>query len=135
MRILSQYYSFSILDNILPISRLCKKYITKSKPKAFYFCYPSKICGMSVQKTLERRLRVRRKDIVKTGKAHINPVTMRDLKITSRVEIVLVGKRRFTFDSVEDATVPPNEVWINSDDAKANGIADNSIATVRAERS
>jgi len=90
---------------------------------------------MSVQKTLERRLRVRRKDIVKTGKAHINPVTMRDLKITSRVEIVLVGKRRFTFDSVEDAAVPPNEVWINSDDAKANGIADNSIATVRAERS
>jgi len=77
---------------------------------------------------------VRRKDIVKTGKAHINPVTMRDLKITSRVEIV-VGKRRFTFDSVEDTRVPPNKVWINSDDAKANGIADNSIATVIAERS
>ncbi len=82
----------------------------------------------------EKRLRIRRKDIVKPGKAHINPVTMKDLKITSRVEIVLVGKRRFTFDSVEDNTVPQNEVWINSDDAKAYGIADNSIATVRAER-
>ncbi|MEM3832181.1 MAG: hypothetical protein QW128_01090 [Thermoprotei archaeon] len=90
---------------------------------------------MSAQKIPERRLRIRRKETVKIGKAHINPVTMKDLGIASRVEIVLVGKRRFTFDAVEDVNVPSNEVWINSDDAKTNGIADNSIATVRAERS
>ncbi|MGB9730195.1 MAG: hypothetical protein ACP5GU_08545 [Thermoprotei archaeon] len=87
---------------------------------------------MSVQKVPERRLRIRRKESVKPGKAHINPTTMKDLKIINRVEIVLVGKRRFIFDSVEDSNVPTHEVWINSDDAKTNGIADNSIATVRA---
>lgn len=90
---------------------------------------------MIAQKVPERRLRVRRKENVKPGKAHINPTTMKDLKITNKVEIVLVGKRRFTFESVEDSTVPSHEIWINNDDAKTNGIADNSIATVRAERS
>ena len=86
---------------------------------------------LPAERVPERRLRVRRKDQVKSGRAHINPQTMKELRIGESVEIVLVGKRRFLFKAVADSTVPVKEVWINSEDGRIGGIADNSIATVR----
>ena len=83
------------------------------------------------QKPPERRLRIRRKDMVKPGKAHINPNMAKMLQIETEIEVVLAGKRRFRFTAVIDESLPEREVWINSEDGRAYGIADNSIATVR----
>lgn len=86
---------------------------------------------MEKPKWIERRLRIRRKNEVRSGRAHINPLTAEQLRIDDEVEIVLVGKRRFIFKAFHDSQVPEREVWINYEDARIGGIADNSIATVR----
>ncbi|MCC6039539.1 MAG: hypothetical protein LM563_02590 [Thermofilum sp.] len=82
----------------------------------------------------ERRLRIRRKEEVAEGKAWMNPRTMAELGISSEIEVVIAGKRHFYFQVVPREDVPANEVWCNSDQLKTLGVADNTIATVRAKR-
>ena len=87
----------------------------------------------------ERRLRVRRSKNVDEGKARINPELAQELEIKDKVEIVVVGggsrERRYVFDVILDVNVPKNEVWCNENELKRLGIADNTMATVRAFRS
>ena len=80
----------------------------------------------------ERRLRIRRRPEVPEGQARMNPKAMEFLGINDTVEIVIAGKKRYRFRVVALDTVPENEVWCNEDQLRALGIADNSIATVRA---
>jgi len=89
---------------------------------------------MSTSQRLERRLRIRRKEEVAEGKAWMNPRMMAELSILSEIEVVIAGKRHFYFYVVPKEDVPVNEVWCNSDQLKTLGIADNTIATVRAKR-
>ena len=84
-----------------------------------------------MSKVVEKRLKLRKKDEVKEGTARINPKTAEYLGITSKLEIVLAGKKRYDFEAVVRDTVPVNEVWLNSDQMKRLGIADNTTATVR----
>ncbi|RLF08457.1 MAG: hypothetical protein DRJ64_00995 [Thermoprotei archaeon] len=80
----------------------------------------------------ERRLRLRRREDVVQGSAKMNPKTMEELNIRSRIEIVIGGKKRLYFNAIPVENIPLNEVWCNSDELRANGVADNTIATVRA---
>jgi len=82
-------------------------------------------------KVVERRLKLRKRDEVKEGTARINPKTAEFLGITDKLEVVLAGKKRYNFDVVVSNAVPVNEVWLNSDQMKRLGIADNTTATVR----
>ncbi len=82
-------------------------------------------------KVVERRLKLRKRDEVKEGTARINPKTAEFLGITDKLEVVLAGKKRYNFDVVVSDAVPVNEVWLNSDQMKRLGIADNTTATVR----
>ncbi len=86
----------------------------------------------------EKRLRVRRRTDVDEGKAKINPETIRELQIFDKVEIVVVGggsrERRYVFTVIPSEDVPKNEVWCNEEEMRRYGIADNTIATVRAYR-
>ncbi|MEZ0345404.1 MAG: hypothetical protein ABWK01_02520 [Infirmifilum sp.] len=82
----------------------------------------------------EKRLRLRRKDEVPEGKAYMNPVTMSELGITSSIEVVIAGKKKLYFTSQPLDNVPPNEVWCSTDELKTQGVADNTIATVRASQ-
>lgn len=84
-----------------------------------------------MSKVVERRLRVKRIEGVEKGCAKINPKAAEFLGIASFLELVLVGKRRFRFKATLSEATPSSEVWINPEEAKAYGIADNSIATVR----
>lgn len=83
---------------------------------------------------VEKRLRIRRIEGVVEGEAKINPKAAEFLKIGDELEVVLVGKRKFTFKAVLSGATPISEVWINPMEAKAKGIAENSIATVRAKQ-
>jgi len=86
----------------------------------------------------ERRIRVRRRKDVDEGKAKINPELAKELDIKDKVEVVVVGggsrERRYVFTVVLDENVPKNEIWCNEDELKRLGVADNTMATVRAYR-
>jgi len=84
-----------------------------------------------MNKVVERRLKLRKKDEVKEGTARINPKTAEFLRITDKLEVVLAGKKRYNFDVVMSDAVSMNEVWLNSEQMKRLGIADNTTATVR----
>lgn len=82
----------------------------------------------------ERRLRIRRRKEVSEGKALMNPKTMSELGISSEIEVVIAGKKHYFFQVSARDEVPPGEVWCNDEQLKTLGIADNTIATVRAKR-
>jgi hypothetical protein len=48
------------------------------------------------------------------------------------VEVVVGGKKRYLFRAFASESVPENEVWCNADELKELGVADNTIAAVRA---
>lgn len=82
----------------------------------------------------ERRLRLRRRDEVPEGKAYMNPATMEELGISSAIEVVIAGKKKLYFECQASDKVPSNEVWCNTDELKTHGVADYTIATVRARQ-
>jgi len=80
----------------------------------------------------EKRLRIRRREEVPEGQARLNPKSMEYLEIKKEVEIVIAGKKRYRFKAFPWEGVPENEVWCNADEMRMLGIADRTIATVRA---
>ncbi|MEM4575899.1 MAG: hypothetical protein QW701_00405 [Candidatus Nezhaarchaeales archaeon] len=84
-----------------------------------------------MSKVTEKRLKLRKKDEVEEGSARINSKTAEFLGITDKLEVVLAGKKRYEFNAVISDGVPVNEVWLNSEQMKKLGIADNTTATVR----
>jgi len=102
------------------------------------FLTPGALRGEEKKVVRERRLRVRRRIDVEEGYAKLNPEIMRELGIVGSVEIVLVGggsrERKYVFKALPNDSVPRGEVWCNEEEMRRLGVADNSIATVRAAR-
>ncbi len=87
---------------------------------------------MSQQKIRkERRLRVKLMDSVKEGQIMLNEKTAQELEIKDSAEIVVGGKKRLVLSIITSSEVPAEQVYINPQDAKRSGIADNSTATIR----
>ncbi len=57
-----------------------------------------------------------------------------ELGITDAVEAIVSGKWKGKWKVALTDSVPANEVWMNGDELKAKGIADNTIATIRKPR-
>lgn len=89
--------------------------------------------GMS-SRPPERRLRLRRKPDVAANAARMNTKVVQELQIKDRIEIVIAGKKKLELSVIPVDDVPPNEVHCNDATLARSGIADNSIATVRAAR-
>ncbi len=83
------------------------------------------------KKLAEKRIRVRRNPSVKPEHAYINPQLAKELGIKDYLEIVIARRHRYAFKAILDEKVPVNEVWCNEDLLREDGVADNSIATVR----
>lgn len=83
-------------------------------------------------KRIERRLRIRRREEVAKGVAKMNPKMMKLLGVTSSLEVVIAGKRRYRFKVLSNENVPEKEVWCNAEELREYGIADNTVATCRA---
>lgn len=102
------------------------------------FLKPEELLREERKARSERRLRVKAQENVDEGKAMVNPDIAKELSLSSKVELVLVGggsrERRYVFDVVLNDKVPRGEVWCNPNDMRKYGIANNSIATVRAPR-
>ncbi|OYT57691.1 MAG: hypothetical protein B6U76_00205 [Desulfurococcales archaeon ex4484_217_2] len=80
----------------------------------------------------ERRIRVRTSENVKQGFAKINPKLAKTLSIKDKLEIVVAKKKKLRLTVIIDENISENEVWCNAEQLREEGIADNSIATVRA---
>ncbi|MCX8181941.1 MAG: hypothetical protein N3D12_02355 [Candidatus Methanomethyliaceae archaeon] len=86
------------------------------------------------QRPPEKRLRLRRNESIERGTSKMNEVTYKYLRISGKIEVVVAGKKKLELIASPSSDIPENEVWINSDEMKAAGLSDNSIATVRAAR-
>ncbi len=85
-----------------------------------------------MSRRVERRLRLRRREEVGRGLAKMNPRMMEELGITTELEVVIAGKKRYRFRVLSDESVPEREVWCNEEELREYGIADNTVATCRA---
>jgi hypothetical protein len=91
---------------------------------------PASALKGGVKKIQEKRIRVRYGN-VKEGFVKISGALAKELGITEKAYIVVGGKKRFLFDVIIDDSLPANEAYANPDLMRENGIADNSIATIR----
>lgn len=78
----------------------------------------------------EKRIRVRYGDI-EENQIKINPQLASQLGITDKAVLVIAGKKRFAMNVLIDESVPMDVVIANSQLMKDNGVADNSVATLR----
>ena len=86
------------------------------------------------KKVRERRIRMKFHDELKEGVAKLNPQLAKELGIEDKVEVVVAHRHRYVFSVVLDEEVPVNEIWVNGEKLREDGVADNSIVTVRAYR-
>jgi predicted molibdopterin-dependent oxidoreductase YjgC len=82
----------------------------------------------------EKRVRIRYDNELDEEEARISTRLARELGIKDYLEIVVAGKKRFAFRALIEDDVEENVVYVNGDLMEEHGIADNSIATVRAHK-
>ncbi|MEB3844444.1 MAG: hypothetical protein LRS48_02015 [Desulfurococcales archaeon] len=84
------------------------------------------------KKISEKRIRLKYDYSLEREEAKINPSLARTLGITDLLEITVARRHRFVFKAIVDDSVEEDRVHVNPDLMEEHGIADNSIATVRA---
>ncbi len=82
----------------------------------------------------EKRIRLRYDDGLEEDEAKISVKLAGELNIKDHLEIVVAGKKRIAFKAIIDENAEENIVFVNGDLMEEHGIADNSIATVRAHK-
>jgi hypothetical protein len=103
----------------------------KMDVKALAAVVPPATSLFSRQKVLqEKRIRVRYGE-VEENQIKINPQLASQLGIIDTAVLVVAGKKRFTMNVIIDEDVPMDIVIANPQLMKDNGVADNSIATIR----
>ncbi len=86
------------------------------------------------KKIREKRIRLKYDDRLEREQALIHPSLAKELGITDLLEIVVAGRHRFAFRAIIDESAEENRVHVNPELMEEHGIADGSIATVRAYR-
>lgn len=86
------------------------------------------------RRLMEKRIRLKYDASLEREEAKINPQLAKELGIKDKLEIVVAGRHRFVFRAIVDEEVEYNRVHVNPDLMEENGVADNSIATVRGYR-
>ena len=86
------------------------------------------------RKVREKRIRVRWSDKVKPDEVIVHPNLARELNIETHAEIVVAGRHRFVARVILSDQQPVHEVYCNASMLREHGVADNSIATIRAAR-
>ncbi|MDK6028447.1 hypothetical protein QPL79_03635 [Ignisphaera sp. 4213-co] len=93
---------------------------------------PSEILSKKKQGIREKRLRLLYDSSVNEDEAKISPSLAKELGIKEFIEITVAGKKRFRLKVRLDDAASSSFVYVNPDLMKRNGIADNSICTIRA---
>ncbi|MEM0378286.1 MAG: hypothetical protein QXP68_03560 [Thermosphaera sp.] len=81
----------------------------------------------------EKRLRIRYDETLREPIAKIPKPIAEMLSITDgdSVEIVVAGKKKFMFKAILIDSQEENTIYVYPEELKLNGVADNSIATLR----
>jgi anaerobic selenocysteine-containing dehydrogenase len=95
---------------------------------------PASALKAEEKRLTEKRIRILYDHTLKPEEAKINPRLAKELGITEKLEIVVAGRHRFAFRAILDDDVEYGKVHVNPELMEEHGIADNSIATVRAYR-
>lgn len=95
---------------------------------------PASSLKVKEKRLREKRIRLKYDDSLAPEKAKLNPKLASMLGITEKLEVVVAGRHRFAFLAVLDEEVDENHVHVNPELMEEHGIADESIATVRAYR-
>jgi len=84
----------------------------------------------------EKRLRVKYDESLKEPIAKIpKPIAaMLGIKDGDSVEVVVAGRKKFMFKAVIIESQEENTIYVHPEELKINGVADNSIATLRKSR-
>ncbi len=82
----------------------------------------------------EKRIRLRYDASLQPEQARINPQLAKELGVEDMLEIVVAGRHRFVFHAIIDEDIEYNNIHVNPDLMEEHGVADRSIATVRAYR-
>lgn len=84
----------------------------------------------------EKRLRVKYDESLKEPIAKIpKPIAgMLGIKDGDSVEVVVAGRKKFMFKAVIIESQEENTIYVYPEELKINGVADNSIATLRKSR-
>lgn len=82
----------------------------------------------------EKRIRVRWSDDLKPDEVAVHPELAKELGISTHAEIVIAGRHRFVARVILNDSQPVHEVYCNSELLREHGVADNSIATIRASK-
>jgi len=93
---------------------------------------PASALKAKEKKLREKRIRLKYDYSLKPHEAKINAKLAKELGVEDKIEIVVAGRHRFAFKAIIDEEVDYNRVHVNPDLMEEHGIADNSIATVRA---
>jgi anaerobic selenocysteine-containing dehydrogenase len=80
----------------------------------------------------EKRIRLLYDESVSEEEAKISPALAKELGIKDFVEISVAGRKRFRLKVRIDENASPNYVYVNPELMKRNGVANNSICTIRA---
>jgi len=95
---------------------------------------PSMLFGARGRRQREKRIRLRYAEDVKREEARVPKRLAEELGIRDALEITVAGKKRFRFKAVIDERLGGDYVYVNPELMRENGIADNSICTIRAAR-
>ena len=79
----------------------------------------------------EKRMRIRSREDVMAGNSKMNSKMAEPLGVSDDVEAIVSGKWKGKWKVALVESVPANEIWMNGEELKAKGIADNTIATIR----
>ena len=79
----------------------------------------------------EKRIRIRSRDDVIAGNSKMSSKMAEQLGVSDDVEAIVSGKWKGQWKVALVESVPANEIWMNGEELKAKGIADNTIATIR----
>jgi len=79
----------------------------------------------------EKRMRIRSREDVINGNSKMNTKMAEQLGVSDDVEAIVSGKWKGKWRVALVESVPANEIWMNGEELKAKGIADNTIATIR----
>lgn len=83
-----------------------------------------------MKRVFEKRVRVRLKDEVPEGILWIARRLADELGIKDSAQLSVSGKK-LVLKVLASEELPESEVWANEDFMRRNGVADNSMATVR----
>lgn len=93
---------------------------------------PTEVLGKKQQSIKEKRVRLLYDDNISEDEARISPILAKELGVKECIEVSVAGRKRFKFKVYIDDNASPEHVYVNSGLMKKNGIANNSICTVRA---